>query len=323
MPEQAVPESAELIAAEIRSLRKGRGMQASDLDRRIGPHLRELAAGESGGGAVRRHALATELSSCLIQLPGDLRTAIMASLGLSTETRQMPHFKDRVSWLGTRLGYEYRTALRRIDSAEQLLAEEIARELLRRRGRIASSPEGWYLDEFRTVLRLDTPTPESLEHRRIIATRADLTEVMAWFDVPPGPDQARPALAAEILYGGRLVRREQPSGNRFQFVVQLPAPLRAGQAHEYGLILRVPEGHQMRPHYIFTPECQCNVFDLRVRFDLNRRPVWIRRVNGETVRMFDAARPTGDLASIDEAGELHLRFYNPTRYLGYGVQWQP
>lgn len=312
----------DLIAAEVRALRKGRGLHSGDLDRRLGPHLRELAASAQGGSnAVLRHALTAEIGNCSSRLAADLRTSILASLALSVETRQMPHFKDRVGWLAAQLGYEYRTALRRIDNAEQLLSEEIARELVRRRGRTATSPDGWYLDELRTLFRLDTPAPEAHEHRKIVATKDGLSEVMAWLDVPRKPGDQGPGLTAEILYGGRLIRREQPAGYRHQFIVQLPQPLQAGQRHEYGLLLR--PGRPMIPHYIFSPECQCNMFDLRVRFDLGRVPGWIRRVQGETVRMFDSARPGTDQAPIDDAGEIHLQFHNPTMYLCYGVQWQP
>jgi hypothetical protein len=317
-----LPGPVEQIAAEIRSLRKGRGLQAGDVEQKLGPFLTELASGARNSGQVlRRHKLISEITTCSSHLAADLRAAIFASLALSSETRQMPYFKDRVSWLASHLGYEYRTALRRIDTAEQLLSEEIARELTRRRGRTAAAPDGWQLKELRTLFRLDTPTPEAHEHRRIISTRPDLTEVMAWTDVPPGPGQSRGALAVEVLYGGKLERKEQPSSSRFHFVVQLPKPLQPGDEHEYGLLLRIPEGESMRPRYIFNPECPCEVFDLRVRFGSDDRPTWIRRVEGETVRMLDNSEPGHDLATLDEAGEIHLRFHNPTMYLCYGLEW--
>jgi len=145
---------------------------------------------------------------------------------------------------------------------------------------------------------------------------------MAWLDVPRKPDEPRMDLTAEVLYGGRLVRRPSQAGNRFEFVIELPAPLGPGDQHEYALILRVPQGEQMRPHYIFTPEYQCNAFDLTVRFDLDHPPVWVRAVSGETVRMFDDARPGSDLVKLDRAGEAHVRFEKPVMYLGYGLQWQ-
>jgi hypothetical protein len=312
------------VAAEIRLLRKGRGVQASGLEARLGPLLRELAGSPHPGEvAALRHSLIAELNSCSAPLPEDLRTAVAASLALTARTRQMPYFGDRVTWLAGHLSRDYRTALRRIDAAEQLLAEEVARELLRRRGRTADTPGGWYLEEFRALLRLDTATPESIEHRRIVSTRADLKEVMAWLDVPHDPGQPGPDLQAEIMYGGRLIRKEQPARNRFHLMVELPAPLQPGQQHEYGLIVRMREGIPMRPHYILTPECQCNHFVLRVRFDTERLPVWARRVDGETVRMFEAAQPAGRMAVPDATGEVEEEFRNLTMYLGYGLQWQP
>ncbi|HZN19303.1 MAG TPA: hypothetical protein VFB84_14170 [Micromonosporaceae bacterium] len=314
---------AERVAAEIRLLRKGRGINAPSIEARLGPHLRELVAGATGpdDGDCRR-SLATEINNCAAGLAEDMRTAITASLGLSAETRQIPQLKDRIAWLSAQLGHGYRTALRRIDLAERLLAEEIAHELRRRRGQAAGAPQGWYLEELRTVLRLDTATPESHEHRRIVATCDDLREVMAWLDVPRAPGDPRPLLDAEVIYGGRLVRREQPLSGRFQLMIQLPAPLRTGDEHEYGMILRIPEDRTMLPRYVFTPETQCNLFSLRVRFPPGRTPRWVWRVTGETVRMFEAARPGRDLLALDEAGEVQVRFPNPTMYLGYGIQWE-
>lgn len=321
-PGRPLPVEVERILAEVRSLRKGRGIHAGDLEERLGPLLAELAAGaRNSKPPLHRHPLIGEITNFSVSLAADLRVAMSASLGLSAETRQMPYFKDRVSWLASHLGYEYRTALRRIDTAERLLSEEIARELTRRRGRVPAAPDGWHLDELRTLVRLDTTTFEAHEHRRIIATRPDLTEVMAWHDMPRNPGESPTGLGGEVLYGGSLQRREQPSSTRIQFVVQLPKPLQPGDQHEYGLLLRVPPGESMKPRYIFSPECQCNLFDLRVRFGSGVRPAWIRRVEGETVRVLDTAEPADDLADLDEAGEIHVRFHNPTMYLCYGVQW--
>jgi hypothetical protein len=311
----------ERVAAEIRSLRKGRGLQSPDLDSRLGPLMRELAAG--GDAAARRQALLTEVNRCCGELLSDYRTAIEASLALSKETMQDPYFGGRVSWLASQLKRDDRTALRRIDEAEQLLAEVIATELRRRRGRTAVAPDGWYVEELRTLLRLDSEIMESREDRRIVSTRENLTEVMAWLDIPRSSDQPKPDLQAEILYGGRLVRKEQPARNRFHLVVQLPNPLQPGQEHEYGLVLRMPQDMLLHPHYLLTPECQCNKFDLRVRFDADRLPAWVRRVDGETVRTFDNAQPAGDLLVPDAAGEVREEFRDLTMYLGYGIQWQP
>jgi hypothetical protein len=313
------PSSA--IAAEIKLLRKGRGIRARDLDQRCGPYLRELAGSRAGEVAELRRVLAVELTAQAAKLPEDLRTAAMVSLGLSEDTKQLVLFGDRVAWLAEQSSRNDRTILRRIDVAEQLLAEEIAGELQCRVGTLPTA-NGWYLDEFRTVLRLDTPTPEAHERRRIVATRAGLSQVTAWVDVPRDRDDPPSGLDAQVLCGGRLVRRAVPATNLFEFVIELPAPLDAGEQHEYELILRMPPGEQMRPHYIYTPEYKCNAFDLTVRFDLNHQPAWTRMVSGETVRKFENAVPNGKQLSLNGAGEVHVRFGNPVMYLGYGVQWQ-
>jgi hypothetical protein len=311
------------VAAEIHLLRKGRGLQASDLDSRLRKLLLMDELAGPGDAAVHRQALIAEVSRCSADLLGDYRTAIEASLALSAETKQEPLFGGRVNWLASQLGRDYRTALRRIDEAEQRLAEVIATELRRRRSRTAVAPDGWYVEELRTLLRLDTEIVESHEDRRVVSTRENLTEVKAWLDVPRDANQPGADLQAEILYGGHLLRQEQPARNRFDLIVQLPKPLQPGEEHEYGLILRMPRRMLRYPHYLLTPECQCNKFDLRIRFDLKQLPDWVRRVDRETVRMFEDVQPTGDLLVPDAAGEVHEEFRDLAMYLGYGIQWHP
>jgi hypothetical protein len=309
------------VTDEIRTLRKGPGLQAGDLDSRLGPLLGELAGG--GDAAVRRKNLMAVMSQCTAQLPGEYRVAVEASLALSAETIHEPLFTKRVAWLAGHLDREYRTALRRIGQAELRLAELIATELRDRRGRIPSSAEGFYVDELRTLLRLDTEILVSEEDRRIVSTREDLTEVTVLLDLPREANELGADLQAEIRYGGRLLRRQQPSRNRFKFVLRLPEPLQPGQVHSYGLSLRMPRRMLRLPHYLVTPECQYNRFDLRIRFDPERLPAWVRRVEGETVRQFEEARPPGTPLVPDAAGEVSQKFSGLTMFLGYGIQWKP
>src|SRR5690242_20455510 len=122
-----------LIASEIRRLRKGRGIDAPDLRQRVGPYLRELARDPADVADLRR-ALASELTGQVALLPEDVRLIVNGSLGLAPQTRRMSLFGTRVAWLAEQSGQNARTVLRRIDAAEQLLAEEINGELSRRRG---------------------------------------------------------------------------------------------------------------------------------------------------------------------------------------------
>jgi hypothetical protein len=309
------------VADEIGLLHKGRGLQAGDLESRLGPLLRELAG--TADAAARRQALIAEINRCAAQLPDDYRVAVEASLALSAETIEEPHFTRRASWLAERIDRDTRTAQRRIRDAEWRLAELIATELRRRRGRAPVAPDGWYVAELRAILRLGGDIIESEENRRIVSTREDLTEVMAWLDLPGDTNQPGGELRAEIRYGGHLLRKEQPSRNRFNLMVQLPRPLQPGDEHEFGLILRVPRHMLKLPHYLVTPECQFDQADLTVRFDPARLPAWIRRVDGETVRTFENPQPAGDLLVPDAAGEVHQEFRDLALYLGYGIQWAP
>jgi hypothetical protein len=308
------------VADEIRRLRKGHGLQVGDLDARLGPLLRELAGPASA--TALRNALIAEIERLSSELPGEFRIAIRASLALSAETIEEPHFTKRVSWLASHIHHEDRTALRRISQAEQRLAELVATEIQRRRGRVSAAPDGWYIKELKTVFRLDAGIIESEEDRVIVATRENLTEVMAWMDLPGDADQPGADLQARIRYGGSLLKQEQPSPGHFKFVVRLPEPLEAGTEHRYGLMLRMPR-HMLRlPHYLIVPECRCDKFDLTIRFDPQRLPRWIRRVDGETVRTFENPRPAGDLLTPDAAGEIRQEFSDLSLYLGYGIQWE-
>jgi hypothetical protein len=121
-----------------------------------------------------------------------------------------PFFTKRVTWLAGHLDREYRTALRRtalrrIDQAELRLAELIATELRDRRGRIPASAEGFYVDELRTLLRLDTEILVSEEDRRIVSTREDLTEVTVLLDLPREANE----LGADLQ--GRYSLRRSPA----------------------------------------------------------------------------------------------------------------
>lgn len=125
---ERVPD-AEAIAAEIKALRRGRGLRG-DVARRIGPLLLELAGGDS---AQVRGRLADELAALSGQLQAELRTAVLAALGLHSETREMATYDRRKTWVATRFDRVPRTAERRIEEAQVLLAQEVAAELLRRR----------------------------------------------------------------------------------------------------------------------------------------------------------------------------------------------
>jgi hypothetical protein len=319
IPEPPVPD-AEAIAAEIKALRKGRGLRG-DVARRIGPLLLELAGGDS---VQVRGRLADELSTLSGHLPGQLRTAVLAALGLHPATMEMATYDRRKIWVATQFDRVPRTAERRIEEAQVLLAQEVAAELLRRRRQSDADDDGWHVEWLSVVLLLDGPTPEVIERRRIVATRDDLKDITIALDVPRDAGQSRLNLATRVTEGGTLVRTEEPSRNRTRFHVDLPHSLRQGEAHEYEMAIQVLPGEPMRPYYVCVPERRCDRFDLRVRFDRRRPPAWVRRVVGEDLRVyesFEGVPPIAGQVPVDGTGEATASFSQLRLRQGYGLQW--
>jgi len=328
--ERAIPEPAHpgppadpdpaAIAAEIKALRKGRGLRG-DAARRIGPLLLELAGGDS---ARLRAALAGELSRLSGQLPGELEIAVLAALALHPPTAEMGTYEQRKSWVATEFDRVPRTAERRIEEAQVLLAEAVAAELVRRRAGGDAAGDGWYMVHFGAVFMLDGEVPEAVERRRIVATRDDLAEITIVLDTPRESGQRRLGLSAEVTRGGTLVRAEAVSRNRTRYVIGLPRPLRLKETHEYEMRIAVEPDEPLRDYYVFRPERRCDGFDLRVRFDRRNRPSWVRRVVAEDPNVYypyEGAPAPAERVPVDGTGEASSSFTQLRPLLGYGLQW--
>jgi hypothetical protein len=310
------------IADAIRALCKGRGIYAADLDQRLGPHLDRLVEVPRGRGTPVRQALVAELDHLVVRLPETDQLAIRAALGLAEGTAGRDTLTRRVEWLMEQPpGLSSRTAQRRIKDAAELLAEQVHAELERRRFGTPGVVDGWRLIHLSTVLRVHEEFSEAAETRLIEATRNDLTEVRAWHDLPAGGDGTVVTPDASIVYGGQLRTIDRAEHEPIRFVVGLPQALRIGDRHTFELRLRVAAPERLRPYYIFTPECPCERFTLRVRFEGTRRPRWIRRVDAEPVRRFDPPHPGTAPLALDAVGEVTESFREPAPYVGYGIQW--
>jgi hypothetical protein len=321
LPERSgLPGLAE-IAAEIQALRKNRAF-SGDVSAKIGPVLLELAGGDA---RKANEKLGRELRALAGRLPDEMRTAILAALALHEDTRSMPTYSERKRWLGdTKLARGDRTAERRIEEAQRLLAQEIAAELERRRGQSDPADDGWYIEQFSAVFMLDGDAPEAIERRRIVATGQQLTEITTVLDTPRESGQHRLGLMAEVTSGGTLLRAEALSRNRTRYVIELPRPLQPDETHEYEMHVWVARDEPMRDYYVFRPERRCDAFDLRVRFDRREPPRWVRQVAGEDVHVyypFEGAPAPFDRVPVDATGEAHATFPHPRQHLGYGLQW--
>ena len=313
------------LASELKGLRKGRGVYSADLASRAGPALREVCGiVDDDGPAMIREKLVDRLDDLAKKLPEELGVAVVASIAVHPDARQLL-LQDRVQWLAAYLRRDLRTARRRIDEGIERLAEVAAAPP----GRAPQVPEqaadGWYIEEFSALLRMDQASPEAIERRRIVAERTGLDEIGLAMTLPRDHGDVTDShdIFVEVLYGGRLMRKSQESDSRFRFVLELPTPLRVGDRHEYALLLRLPADQPMRSHYVFTPARRCDLFDLRVRFDQSRLPQRLWLVTAAFHREVDEAQPTATILTVDKAGEIHVQFHKLAPGFGYGVQWLP
>ncbi|EME60098.1 hypothetical protein [Amycolatopsis decaplanina] len=308
---------------ELRALRKGRGVFSAEITQRIGPTLRELCRIQPDDQAPEiREKLLRHLSDVAASLPADLRVAASAAVALHPAARHR-FLTGRITWLAQRIGRDERTVRRRMDDGIAQLAEVAARCLSAPPPPPDNDQSDFHVEQFSAVLILDRGAPEALERRTIVAERDDLDQIVVALSLPTvsAAENRDRDLAAEVLYGGTLLRRRRPVGSRFEFVLTLPRPLRAGERHEYGMRYRIPEGQAMREHYVYTSPRRCGLFDLRVRFGLVDQPLRIWRVEEVFHRDLDEEAPTGDILLPDKAGELRVVFRDLLPGFGYGVQW--
>lgn len=189
--------------------------------------------------------------------------------------------------------------------------------------RPVDAPDGWYVKSFTARLRLDTPQPQAEERREIVAAVDGLTEVATSISVPRHPRDDAPdhRLEASVEFGGSLRERAQPYESVFQHVIALPSPLRRGESHSYVLVLRVPDGQPMAPHYVYIPLCRSDRFVLEVRFAPARRPAAVRLLDGVPPAVINEPE-SGQPLEPNNLGEVRAEFTNLRRGLGYGLRWR-
>src|SRR5215813_4658979 len=177
----------ELLTAESKTLRKGRGVSVAQIGDRVGPALRALLGVAEGTNAVElRQKLTDRLEKLANELPDDLRVAALVALGLHREA-QRPFYQERIHWLADHLQRDERTARRRADEALDRLAEIAVAPGVAPSADAAAGSDEWYVSELRCVLVLDRDLPEAFEYRRITANRDHLTEIDLSLTLPPDP----------------------------------------------------------------------------------------------------------------------------------------
>jgi hypothetical protein len=321
-----VPLDRELLTNELRTLRKGRGVLEHQLRRRVGRQLSHLCEiPEASDTALIRERVGSTVVNLLKDLPPDLRLAVAAALAIAPGV-QHRFLTERVGWLADRLNCDDRTARRRIDHGFDLLVESaLRRESGARSTPAGAVPDACHVESFRGVLRLDTPSPELIEERTIVAIQDAVSEIVVAFSLPrPSREEApEPDLDASVLHGGRIKYPEHVTDSHYRYVVELPRPLRRGETHHYAVQYKLPYGRPISPHYTIVPLRPCKSAELIVRFPADRPPRTVWLLDGVPPRVIDSTRPVGSALTPDRVGEVHLSFRNPRQGLGYGMAWLP
>jgi hypothetical protein len=311
------------LLVELKTLRKGRGIFVAHIGERVGPALRALSgvADDANTPELRRR-VSERLERLAAALPDDLRVAALVGLGLHPDAR-LPFYQERIRWLAEFLQRDERTARRRADEAiEQLADFATSSDPLPMAGQPAAADD-WYVDELRCVLVLDRPVPEVFEYRKITAIRGEVSELSLSF-TPPGDPAARNAPAGwvpEMVYGGVLMPRYVEVAGGFDFVLEFPSPLKRHESTEFELRYSLPPSQQAKSQYVLVTRRQCDLFDLRVRFDRDRPPQQVWQVAETFHHDLDEGAIPGQQVPLDAAGEIHLQFRNLRPGLSYGAHW--
>ncbi|MEV5533593.1 helix-turn-helix domain-containing protein [Streptomyces prunicolor] len=186
-----------------------------------------------------------------------------------------------------------------------------------------TEPHGWYTESVFTRLRLDTPTPEALERRVVVATCDGLARIPVGVSVPrrAGDTTARHELEISVVQGGRLADGGPQYESYFERFLVLPAPLKAGTRHVYELRLRIPPNQPMAPHFVHVPLTRSEHFRLRVAFDPARPPHTVWRLAGVPTAVIYQQNPGTPTLRPDEHGLVDVEFGAMKVGYGYGLSW--
>lgn len=309
------------VRTTLAALRRGLGLLADDLDSRVDPEFRRLCGASTATGEVLRDRITDHVHDLAAGLSEELELAALVALNLHPPAHSR-YLRERLAWLAERMRADVRTARRRVDEAFERMA------------RNATAPDagsglghggnGWYVEQLDTVLRLTTATPEAFERRTVVVTVAELTELVHSTSIPnPGAPDEPPDLQLDLVFGGVLSTVQRHPGGNFDTVVTLPEPLGRGDRHEYSMLVRIPPGQPMVPHYVLVPLRKHKHFTLRVCFPREALPRRVWRVAALPPRAIDARVPSDSLLVPDRAGEVRAEFHDLLPGCGYGVQWEP
>ena len=299
---------AQAVSRDLRALCSGWGLPWGGPER-VGRGLRDLLGAEPSDTLLDRVRRA--VTDQLDLLPEELRE--VATTGLAIDRPATTRLTARLEALAEQRHYSLRTLDRNLNRALNLIASAL----------VGGSDTEWHFRLFDATVRLDAGSPEALERRVVTVTKGSLSEIDTAISVPRHRTDDRPDHSIEVvvLHGGRLELREQPSESYFRHVIALSSPVRQGHDHEYLMMVRIPPGQPMSPHYVYIPHDNCDRFTLRIRFDPANVPSVLWRVENIATAVIYERRPGPNLLIPDSFGEVDTQFTNLQIGRGYGICW--
>lgn len=320
--------SGEQLYIELGALRKGAGVRHPRVRDRLGPELSALCAIEkSTTHSAARDRIVEMLTRAVGALPDEPALAARVMLAIDVD-HDAPTLTERQRRLATTWHVDHMTVRRRCDDAIRRLSDVLADRAADFLG--VEPPEEelfqsgqWYVRASTTTLRLDGPSPEAHEVRTIVSLRDGLRGVTLGMGTPRARAEERPRLGldVELLYGGELVRVDQVAAAYFVYRVQFPEPLSRGDERTIEVRVRIPEGQVMVPRYVSRSAHRVDLLELRIKFDRERTPRAVWRINALPFPVSEEDGPNGDDVAVDSVGEAFVRFTNLRPRFAYGLCW--
>jgi hypothetical protein len=324
LAQEAAEAKINALSTELKTLRKGLGVQAKNLPAVVGEELRAVCGvrEDDRPGTVRTKVVDT-LRVLIEKLPEAQRETARIVLGFGTGANE--RYTARLELLGTGADRNIRTMQRRADDVLYLIAEA-AYEAPAAFGSSPPLDQGpWHTSALEVRLTFTGGTAEVFESRRIVSHVAGLAEI------EHGISLARPAspagtpdlsgLGIDVVAGGEVHSVRMVSSTRVAFRLRPPRPLDVGEQHEFFFRIRLEE--LPAPYYCCTPEFPCERFDLSVRFDRREPPHRIWRIDGDLSKDAGDPVPARKPLFLDNAGEVHTVFHDLRPARSYGMGWQP
>ncbi|MEU5696222.1 hypothetical protein [Actinosynnema sp. NPDC020468] len=301
------------LDVELRALRRGLGLYDARLPQRVGGLARRVfEVAPSDVVTTVRAKVIDALDRAMVRFPSYQRAVLGAAFNLGAVDAT---YRRRMEEFAAVRGVVERTARRWADRGVAALAGAL-HDPTAPRPRAA-----WWTDHLSRTLVLDRPRAQLLEARRIVAV-AEVSELRLSLAVPgcSAADLAERA-AFQVFHGGALRIGAPESSTRLGLVLTLPRTLRAGEFHEYALLVRLPAHHVPASYFVHVPRHPCAALDLRVRFPPGAAPGGVTVLADVLHHEVEDPLVVGPGADVDSVGDLRVGFDHPTPGFASGVRW--